>query len=87
MLQKSVLDRAGHIWYYYDRDSIRSLSNVRKPIFKVVFEDFGDQTGIRTQFMNPGLITKLPDVSVKDIDRFWEIKLDAERIRLEQEKA
>lgn len=69
------------------RNSIRSLSNARKPIFKVVFEDFGDQTGIRTQLMNPGFIIKGPDVSVKDIDRFWETKLDAERIRSEQEKA
>lgn len=63
------------------RNSIFSLANARKPIFKVVFEDFGDQTGIRTWFINPGLIIKFPEVSEKDMDRFWETKLDAKRIK------
>ena len=97
MTHFNVYDRFEYIWEDRGdyclitlkeyRNSIRSLSNARKPIFKVEFEDFGDQTGIRTQLMNPGFIIKGPDVSVKDIDRFWETKLDAERIRSEQEKA
>ena len=63
------------------RNSIFSLATARKPIFKVVFEDFGEQTGIRTRFMNPGLIIELPEIPIKDIDCFWETKLDAKRIK------
>ena len=46
----------------------------------MVFEDFGDQTGIRVQNINPNWIVKTPTVSIKEIDRFWE-KLDAKRIK------
>lgn len=63
------------------RNSMCSLSGVRRPIFKVVFEDLGDQTGIRAQFINPGLIIKIPLVPTTDIDKFWETKLDAKRIK------
>lgn len=61
--------------------SIRSLNSVPKPIFKVIFEDLGDQTGIRVQYMNPGLIKFLLWIPERDIDRFWEKKLDAKRIK------
>ena len=91
MTHFNVYDRFEYIWeergdYYLItfkefRNSIRSLSNARKPIFKVVFEDFGEQTGIRTRFMNPGLIIELPEIPIKDIDCFWETKLDAKRIK------
>lgn len=91
MTNFNVYDQFEYIWeeredYYIIifkeyRNTIRSLANARKPIFKVVFEDFGDQTGIRTQLMNPGLITKGPSAPVKNIDRFWETKLDAKRIK------
>lgn len=66
---------------YKSSTSFSSLANARKPIFKVVFEDFVDQTGIKVQFINPGLIIKLPSVSTTDIDKFWETKLDAKRIK------
>lgn len=61
--------------------SIRSLNSVPKPIFKVIFEDLGNQTGIRVQYMNPGLIKFLLWIPERDIDRFWETKLDAKRIK------
>lgn len=57
-----------------------SMFGASRPVFKVVFEDFGDQTGIRTQFMNPWILKK-PWIPQRDIDRFWEIKLDAKRIK------
>ena len=62
------------------RNSTFSMSNARKPVFKVMFEDLGEQTGVRVQFMNPGLFIKTPSVNTIDIDKFWENKLDAERI-------
>ena len=68
------------------RNSMLSLSGVRRPIFKVVFEDFGDQTGIRVQNINPNWIVKTPTVSIKEIDKFWEKKLDAKRIKNDREK-
>ena len=96
MTHFNVYDRFEYIWedkgeYYLIifkeyRNSIFSLANARKPIFKVVFEDFGDQTGIRTWFINPGLIIKLPNVCERDLDCFWEIKLDAKRIKNDREK-
>ena len=91
MTHFNVYDQFEYVWeeredYYLItfkeyRNNMRSLVNARKPIFKVAFEDFGDQTGIRTQFMNRGLIIELPEVPIKYIDRFWEIKLDAKRIK------
>lgn len=35
-----------------------SMFGAPRPVFKVVFEDFGDQTGIRTQFMNLWILKK-----------------------------
>lgn len=65
------------------RNSTFSMSNARKPVFKVIFEDLGEQTGVRVQFMNPGLFIKTPSVNTIDIDRFWENKLDAEKMERE----
>lgn len=91
MTHFNVYDRFEYIWedrgeyclitFKEYRYSIFSLANARKQIFKVVFEDFGDQTGIKTWFINPGLIIKLPNVCERDLDRFWETKLDAKRIK------
>ena len=91
MTHFNVYDRFEYIWeeredYYLItfkeyRNSIRSLYNARKPIFIVVFEDYGDQTGIWVKNINPDWLTKLPTVSTVDIDRFWETKLDAKRIK------
>lgn len=91
MKHSNVYDRFIYTWeeredYYLItfkeyRNRMRSLANARKPMFKVMFADFGDQTGIRVQFINPGLIIKLPSVCTTDIDKFWETKLDAKRIK------
>lgn len=62
------------------RNSIRSLNNSPKPTFKVIFRDLGNQTGIEVQFLRSRFI-KTPFVATKDIDKFWEIKLDAKRIK------
>lgn len=53
--------------------------NMPRQIFRVEFEDLGGQTGIRVQFENPTLFHKSPMII---IDRFWERKLDAKRIKL-----
>lgn len=91
MKHSNVYDRFIYTWeekesYYLItfkefRNSIFSLSSARKPMFKVVFEDFGDKTGIRVQFISTGLIIKTPSVTTIDIDKFWEKKLDAKRIK------
>lgn len=65
------------------RNSTFSMSNARKPVFKVMFEDLGEQTGVRVQFMNPGLFIRTPSVNTIDIDLFWENKLDAEKMERE----
>ena len=51
------------------RNSTFSMSNARKPV--------------RVQFMNPGLFIRTPSVNTIDIDRFWENKLDAEKMERE----
>lgn len=67
---------------YKSSTAFFSLANTRKPMFKVIFEELGDQTGVKVEFINPGLIIKLPSVTDKEIDKFWEKKLDAKRIKL-----
>ena len=95
MTHFNIYDNFVYIWeerggYYFitfeDYSDVGySMVGIPRPIFKVVFEDFGDQTGIRTEFMNPWIF-KAPWIPVEDIDRFWEIKLDAKRIKNDREK-
>lgn len=61
--------------------AFRSLANVRKPVFKVVFEDFAEQTGIRVQFISTGFIIKSMPIFPQDVDKFWMKKLDAKKIK------
>lgn len=77
-------EREGYYLITFDeyRRSIRSLGSVPKQIYKVVFKDLGDQTGISVEHMNPGLIKNLLWIPEKDIDKFGEIKLDAKKIEL-----
>ena len=56
--------------------SMRSLATSPKPVFKVTFEDLGNQTGINVQFLK-GFLQPMPFVPTRNIDRFWETKLDA----------
>ena len=81
-------EKEGYYLIKFDefRRSILTLGNVPKPIFKVVFKDLGDQTGISVQYMNPGLFKNFSWLHEKDIDKFWEIKLDAKRIKNDREK-
>ena len=48
--------------------------------FKVEFVDLGEQTGIRVWFISTCL-SKNPALNTVEIDRFWERKLDARRIK------
>lgn len=62
-----------------------TLVGRRKPVFRVTFEDFGDQTGIRVQYLNLVCWAEIwvtPCISLWDIDKFWEKKLDAKRVKL-----
>lgn len=63
------------------RNSGLSLACAHKPTFKVVFEDFVNQTGIKVQFISNGLLVKTLPMHSREIDKFWETKLDAKRIK------
>ena len=58
--------------------SMLSLATSPKPVFKVTFEDLGNQTGINVQFLK-GFLQPMPFVYSRDINRFWETKLDAKK--------
>jgi hypothetical protein len=45
----------------------------------VIFEDLENQTGINVQFLK-NISQPIPFVYTKDIDMFWEKKLEAKRI-------
>lgn len=61
------------------KSSMRSLANAPKPTFKVTFENMGNQTGITVQFVK-GVLQPSPFVSGKNVDMFWEKKLDAKKL-------
>lgn len=62
------------------KHDIWSLSTSPKPVFKVVFEELANQTGINVQFLS-GFLRPGPFVYTKDVDMFWEKKLDAKKVR------
>ena len=88
----NVYDRFIYTWeeredYYFItfreyQNSTRSLATTPKPTFKVEFEDLGEQTGIRVQFICTYSFIKIPMINTREIDKFWEKKLDAEKIRV-----
>lgn len=89
MKHDNVYDRFSYKWeekenYYLItfieyKNSILSLATSPKPTFKVTFEDLGNQTGINVQFLTKAL-QPTPFVYTKDINMFWEKKLEAKRI-------
>lgn len=62
------------------KNSMLSLANAFKPTFKVIFENMGNQTGISVQFIKEPL-QSVPNVYTRDIDAFWQKKLDAEKVK------
>lgn len=60
------------------KNRILSLANAPKPTFKVVFIDLGNSTGINVEFLS-SFFQSVPFVSTKDINTFWEKKLDAKK--------
>lgn len=73
-------DEEGYLITFLEfKNSIRSLTNCPKPVFFVKFEDMGGQTGIHVQFL-AGILDPVPFIFTKDIDTFWEKKLDAKRV-------
>lgn len=62
------------------KNSIMSLATSPKPMFKVTFENVENQTGIMVEFVE-GFLQRLPFVSTKDVDVFWEKKLNAKKVR------
>lgn len=92
MKHDNIYDRFKYEWeekgdYYLItfieyKNSMLSLANAPKPTFKVTFENMGNQTGITVQFIKgKGFLWSLPFVSEKDVDIFWEKKLDAKKYR------
>jgi hypothetical protein len=61
------------------KNSILSLGTSPKPTFKVIFEDLENQTGINVKCLK-NILQPIPFVYTKDIDMFWEKKLEAKRI-------
>ena len=62
------------------KNSMLSLATSPKPTFKVTFENMGNQTGISVQFIT-GFLLPVSFVYTKDIDTFWEKKLDAKKVK------
>ena len=62
------------------KSSMLSLANALKPTFKVTFKNLGNQTDISVQFIK-GFLQPLPNVYTRDINIFWEKKLDAETVQ------
>lgn len=60
------------------KNRILSLANSPKPTFKVVFIDLGNSTGINVEFLS-SFFQPVPFVYTKDINAFWEKKLDAKK--------
>ena len=58
------------------KNSILSLANAPKPVFKVSFEDLETKTGIKVEFIKD-FLQPVPFVYIKDIDKFWKEKLNA----------
>ena len=89
MKHDNIYDRFEYVWekkedYYLItfkeyKNSILSLATSPKPTFKVIFENMGNQTGISVQFIKERF-QPVPNVSTKDIDTFFEKKLDAKRV-------
>lgn len=86
MKHENVYDKFSYGWeekgdYYLItfneyKNSILSLAAAPKPTFKVTFEDLGNETGIRVQFLST-VFQPVPFVYTKDINAFWEKKLEA----------
>ena len=91
MKHDNIYDKFKYVWekkedYYLItfkeyKNSILSLAMASKPTFKVMFENMGNQTGISVQFIK-GFLQPVPSVYTKDIDTFFEKKLDAKRVKL-----
>lgn len=92
MKHDNIYDKFEYVWeergdYYLItfkeyKNGMLSLANAPKPTFKVTFENMGNQTGISVQFIKGnGFLQQVPSVRTKDIDTFWEKKLDAEKIK------
>lgn len=89
MKNDNIYDRFKYEWeekgdYYLItfieyKNNMLSLANSPKPTFKVTFESIGNQTGIIVQFIK-GFLQPLPFVYGKDVDIFWERKLDAKKV-------
>ncbi|MDE6530059.1 MAG: hypothetical protein K2K96_04720 [Lachnospiraceae bacterium] len=90
MKHDNIYDKFEYVWeergdYYLItfkeyKNSMLSLANAPKPTFKVTFENMGNQTGISVQFLK-GSLQPVPFAYTKDIDIFWEKKLDAEKVK------
>lgn len=90
MKHDNIYDKFKYVWekkedYYLItfkeyKNSILSLAAAPKPTFKVMFENMGNQTGISVQFIR-GPLQPVPFVYKKDIDTFFEKKLDAIKIK------
>lgn len=90
MKHNNIYDRFEYEWeerggYYLItfkeyKSSMLSLANAPKPTFKVTFENMGNQTGISVQFIK-GSLQPVPFVYTRDINIFWEKKLDAETVQ------
>ncbi len=96
MKHDNIYDKFEYVWeesgeYYLItfkeyKNGMLSLANAPKPTFKVTFENMGNQTGISVQFIK-GYLQAVPSVYTRDIDAFWEKKLDAKKEDLEMDNA
>ncbi len=94
MKHDNIYDKFEYVWeergdYYLItfkeyKNGMLSLANAPKPTFKVTFENMGNETGISVQFIKESL-QAVPFVYTKDIDAFWEKKLDAKKADFEMD--
>lgn len=86
MKHDNIYDRFTYTWeededcYYITfieyKNSLLSLKNAPKPLFRVTFEDLGERTGITVESLSGIMFAR-----TKDIDLFWEKKLGAKRLK------
>lgn len=95
MKHNNIYDKFTYVWeekedYYLItfkeyKNSLLSLACSPKPKFKVMFENEKNETGITVQF-ETGIFQPVPFAYTKDIDAFWEKKLNAKkRLKLNSE--
>lgn len=88
MNHDNIYDRFAYTWekkgdrYFITfneyKNSILSLATSPKPVFEVIFENLGENTGIQVRFLK-SILSPVPFVYIRDIDLFWEEKLNAKK--------